>query len=166
MSKGAKIYVMKADDGRLKLGISVNPEARAKQIGVPVSIIHQTDVIEHARQIEKLAHRVLALHGTHLRGEWFEATLQDAIRAIEVATRQAENQELALGGTLKGGNSDPEGSTRPQINIRVGDDVLAAIDDIRSMMRPIPTVADVIRMSILNYRDALKRKIEAQERRG
>lgn len=55
---------------------------------------------------------------------------------------------------------------RRQINVRLDDDVLAAIEDIRAMSRPIPSMSEVIRVAILKERDALKRKIEAQERRG
>ncbi|MBF4328686.1 hypothetical protein EAY16_25770, partial [Vibrio anguillarum] len=84
--------------GLLKLGHSCNPEKRAKQIG-RVVIAHLTDVVEQAERIERLAHRVLALHGKHVRGEWFEATIEDAILAIEIATKQVE-QELPLGGDL------------------------------------------------------------------
>ena len=64
-------------------------------------MVHTTAVMEHAERIERLAHRVLALHGKHLRGEWFEADIADAIRAIEVAVRQAEGSELPLGGKLR-----------------------------------------------------------------
>jgi hypothetical protein len=91
---------MKAEDGSLKLGHSVAPAKRAKQLDRPVEIVHQTDVVEQAERIERLAHRILALHGRQIKGEWYEATLEDAIIAIEIATRQAENQELALGGKL------------------------------------------------------------------
>lgn len=100
MKTNARIYVMRAEDGSLKLGHSKNPEERAKWIGRAVEIVHQTDVIEHVERIERLAHRVLALHGKHIRGEWFEAKLEDALLAIEIATRQAENAELPLGKSV------------------------------------------------------------------
>lgn len=100
MKTNAHIYVMKAEDGTLKLGHSVAPTRRAKELDRPVEIVHQTDVVEQAERIERLAHRILALHGRQIKGEWYEATLEDAIVAIEIATRQAENQELALGGKL------------------------------------------------------------------
>lgn len=57
------------------------------------------------------------------------------------------------------------GMNRKQINVRLDDDVLAAIDDIRAMSRPIPSSSEVIRAAILKYRDALRQKIDAQERR-
>lgn len=95
---------MQASNGTIKLGHSKSPERRAKELGVPVTIVHQTDVIEFAEKIERLAHRVLALHGKHLRGEWFEASLQDAVQAIEIATQQAEGEQLPLGISLLNNN--------------------------------------------------------------
>lgn len=101
MKTNARIYVMRAADGTIKLGHSKDPETRAKQVGRPVEIVHQTDVIEHVERIERIAHRVLALHGRHIRGEWFEATVADAVSAIEAAVKQAEGAELPLTGHLK-----------------------------------------------------------------
>lgn len=118
MKTNAHIYVMRANDGTLKLGHSRNPESRAKQIGRPVEVVHQTDVIEQVERIERLAHRVLALHGRHIKGEWFEATLEQAILAIEVATKQAEGQEFALGAVL--GRPDlPARREAPVISLRI-----------------------------------------------
>ena len=94
----AKVYVMRDASGMVKLGVSANPERRSKQFGRPVDLVHETDVLVEAGKIEHLAHRILALHGKHVRGEWFEAEIGAAIRAIELAIRQAEGQELALGG--------------------------------------------------------------------
>ena len=70
MRTNARIYVMRADDGTLKLGHSKDPERRRKEIRRAVEIVHITDVIQHVERIERLAHRVLALHGKHLRGEF------------------------------------------------------------------------------------------------
>jgi hypothetical protein len=54
-------------------------------------------------------------------------------------------------------------STRKQINVRLDEEVLTAIEDIRSVMRPIPTVSEVIRIAILNERDRLKKKAGAKK---
>lgn len=148
MRTNARIYVMRAPDGALKLGHSVNPERRAKQLGNP-DLVHQTDVIEQAERIERLAHRVLALHGKHLRDEWFEASLEDAMKAIDIATRQAENKELALGGKLKIGRPPKdEGAKYARINIRAPQWLMDAIRRIQeeefARNRP-KDAADVIR---------------------
>ena len=54
---------------------------------------------------------------------------------------------------------------RQQINLLIDDEIEQAIDDIRSMRRPIPTVSEAVRQAILNERDALRRKTQAQEKR-
>ena len=153
MKTNAKIYVMRAADGTIKLGHSRNPLERAKQVGRPVEVVHMTDVLEQVEKIERLAHRVLALHGRHIRGEWFEATLADALTAIEIAMRQAENTELALGGRL--------GIARPQtrlVVLRLDDVTIRAIDDIRAMSRPIPTISDVIRDAVMRDLQRIRRE--------
>jgi hypothetical protein len=53
---------------------------------------------------------------------------------------------------------------RQQINLLVDDEVLQAIDDIRAMRRPVPTVSEAVRAAILAERDALRRKTEKDRR--
>ena len=53
---------------------------------------------------------------------------------------------------------------RKQINARVSDDVLEALDDIRAMLRPIPSMSEMLRIAILNERDRLRRKTDAQKK--
>lgn len=103
MRTNAKVYLMQAKDGTLKLGHSRCPEKRAREIWCQPELVFQTDVLKCAERIERLAHRVLVLHGKHLKGEWFAATIEDGINAIEIAVRQAENEELPLGGSLTAG---------------------------------------------------------------
>lgn len=102
----ACIYVLQDITGRIKLGISKHPIRRSRNFGPGVELVATTDMFDEAPVVEKLAHRVLALHGKHLRGEWFLATVDDALKAIEIARRQAARIELPLGGQLKGGTSD------------------------------------------------------------
>ena len=52
-----------------------------------------------------------------------------------------------------------------QINVVIDPEIKQAIDDIRAWTRPVPTISTTIREAILEKRDALKRKTEAQERR-
>jgi hypothetical protein len=144
MKTNAKIYVMQAEDGTIKLGHSVDPDRRATQLGRHVEVVHATDVIEHVERIERLAHRVLALHGRHIRGEWFEATITDAILAIEIATRQAEQQELMLGGTL--GNRLPQHLEPDKFfQMRVNGEFNQSLDRLRKKEDDLPTRAEMIR---------------------
>jgi hypothetical protein len=51
---------------------------------------------------------------------------------------------------------------RKQINARVDADVLAAIEDIRAMSRPIPSLSEVVRVAILERRDRVRRQLEKE----
>lgn len=156
MKTNAKIYVMRAEDGTLKLGHSVDPERRAKQVGRAVEVVHETDVLEQVERIERLAHRVLALHGRHIRGEWFEASLDEAVRAIEIATRQAEQQELVLGGDLRRINSVSHSgraeagswASPPTLSVRMDVEHLQMIDDLRRLESDLPTRTEMARRCI------------------
>jgi hypothetical protein len=56
-------------------------------------------------------------------------------------------------------------SERKQINFRADDEVLQAVEDIRKMVSPIPPVSEVIRQAVLDYREKIARKVEAQKGR-
>lgn len=159
MKTNARIYIMVDNEGRIKLGHSVNPTARSKQMPRPVTLVHETDVIEQAERVERLAHRILALHGTHLRGEWFEASIDDALHAIEIAVKQAECEELALGGRLDG-RADIETSAQkyPLFNFRADPETLEALDRLRRDEPDIPTRSEMARRIIKRACDRADRK--------
>ena len=159
MKTNARIYIMVDNEGRIKLGHSVNPMARSKQMPRPVTLVHETDVIEQAERVERLAHRILALHGTHLRGEWFEASLEDALQAIEIAIRQAEQEELALGGWMNG-KADIKTSTPEYhiLNFRADPETLESLDKLRRDEPDIPTRSEMARRIIKRACDKADRK--------
>lgn len=96
MKGSGKVYVMEGEDGLVKVGYSCQVDARARQIGNVVSIAYVTKEKQEAERIERSAHRLLRLAGKRVRGEWFSATVAEAIDAIERAERIAEGLELAL----------------------------------------------------------------------
>lgn len=159
MRTNAKIYVMRDGNGLLKLGMSADPHRRAREIGKGISVVHETDSFDRAEEIERLAHKVLALHGKHIRGEWFEAELDGAIEAIAIAVRQAEELELPLGGRLRRSTSRRDVAIRGQISVRdENGEMEALIDDLRRWAGyPTPSKADVIR-------DALREKHARQSK--
>lgn len=53
---------------------------------------------------------------------------------------------------------------REQINIRLDAELRAAIEDMRAMVRPIPTITDIVREAIIERRDRIKRKRDAEAR--
>lgn len=138
MRTNAKVYVLKAPDGTIKLGHAKNVERRKNEIGRHLDIVHQTDVLEQAERIERLAHRILALHGKHLKGEWFEATLEDAILAIEIATRQAEGEELNLGGQIIYSAKRPA-TKKIMLTIKLPPDLIRSVDECIDAMEFPPT---------------------------
>ena len=158
-------------EGRIKLGHSVNPTARSKQMPRPVTLVHETDVIEQAERVERLAHRILALHGTHLRGEWFEASIDDALHAIELAVRQAEHEELALGGRLNG-KEDLETSTskyQQLLSIRTGNErgqaFLGALRSIIDADPQKPNQTDVIMRLVFDEAERVSKRTSDRKAR-
>jgi Arc/MetJ-type ribon-helix-helix transcriptional regulator len=53
---------------------------------------------------------------------------------------------------------------RKQINVRLDADTLAAIDDIRAMSRPFPSVSEVVRVAILERRERVRKQLEKEGR--
>lgn len=97
MRRNAHLYVMRNEHGHLKLGHSVNPLQRSRSLGSP-QIVFCSGIIDEVERVEKLAHRLLVLSGKHLKGEWFEASLEDAMHAIEVGV--CDLPYPTAGGTL------------------------------------------------------------------
>ena len=93
MKTHAHIYVLQAPNGIIKLGHAKNVETRVK--GLPshqrrsVSIAHVTPKIDAAERVERMANKLLALDRKRLRrnGEWFVASVSDAVASIEWAVR-------------------------------------------------------------------------------
>lgn len=149
MKKNANVYVM-TDGTSLKVGHSIAPQARAKQLG-SIDILHLTDIIVEAEAVERTAHRLLKMSGKHLHGEWFSASLEEAVEAIERARRIVDGLELPL---------DKVPPTRqPQINIRVSAETMDKIDRLRriSPIRPIPSASEIVRLAIDEYVKKLER---------
>jgi hypothetical protein len=95
----ANVYVIGLPDGPVKIGITTrNPKKRLKVARVQIDI-ENVDALwtqPHAEAflVEKFSHMYLA--ASHIRGEWFEATLKQAREAIEksidmLATRPRYN---------------------------------------------------------------------------
>lgn len=158
MKTNAKIYVMRADDGTLKLGHSIDPARRSKNVGRSVEVVYETDVVEQAERIERLAHKVLALHGKHLHGEWFEATLGAAILSIDIAIRQAERQEFAMGGRLN--HSIPPAVFVRRFEMRSNKEFVDAVAIIqKASVGPRSHLAsDVVRQAVLEEAERVSQK--------
>lgn len=159
MRRNARIYVMEAANGDLKVGVSNNPVRRRKEIG-PVKIVHMTDVKAHAEQIERTAHRLLALSRRHIRDEWFKAALGEAIDAIERAERIVDGLELPLDRPM------PKAQYKLVIDFEDSNalaEFWRTIDDIRTAARPVKTIKQAIRDAIIN--EARRLRNDARSRK-
>ena len=82
------VYVMQVEPGVIKVGRSDDPQRRAHQLTrvwgqrVAVAFKLQSD---NAPAVEQAAHRILATY--RIEGEWFSATAQEGILAVETAAR-------------------------------------------------------------------------------
>lgn len=140
---------MQAEDGTIKLGHSKDPDKRSREVGKPVEVAHVTEVLGQAERIERLAHRVLALQAEHVGGEWFLATLEEAVEAIAVATRQADSQELELGGVLKHHTREQPG--RRPILVKLPPSLVEAVDGYCAQQAARPTRTAVIEAAIAKF---------------
>lgn len=88
------IYAIQSEAGPIKIGVSKSPSGRAKQIArqqpYGVRLIHsRSPGGQDAFAVEAAAHTLL--EAKRHRGEWFDATLEEAIDAIEMAVKMVES---------------------------------------------------------------------------
>lgn len=126
ISKCGHVYVMRGADGLVKVGYSNKPERRARQVGNVVEIAHTSAFKDDAERIERGAHRLLRLAGRHVRAEWFNATVAEAIDAIEMAERIAGGLELAIDRRPR------KPQRRPDVTIRLP---LEVFEELRELAR-------------------------------
>jgi hypothetical protein len=85
--QGNFIYIVQADNGMVKIGISTNPSARLAQLrtasAVPLAIAYVGALRCNGYAIEAEAHRTLADY--RLEGEWFNCPVGMAVAAIGAA---------------------------------------------------------------------------------
>jgi len=97
MTEPQSLYVMKASNGRVKIGRSKQVAARAVQLrserNTRVSVVYSTEPIVDAKPAELIAVRLLRLTGTRVSGEWFSVGTDVAIAAVQRALRIHEGIE-------------------------------------------------------------------------
>jgi hypothetical protein len=86
-SLGSALYFMHSKHG-VKVGISDDPESRLRQIqtGHPSKVELRKAIWffskSDAAAVEKMAHQVFRLRGTHTSGEWFDIKLNEAFGSV------------------------------------------------------------------------------------
>lgn len=147
MKKNAHVYVISSSVGNVKIGMSIDPEGRRDALqantGVALRLVSQTKRLDHAQLVERTAHKLLA--SKRMFGEWFDVTPDEAIAAVQNAI------DLVDSGAAV---SHP----RLQLNVRIDADLHQAIEEVRKLSSPIPTVTEVIRRAVLELRDRQRQK--------
>lgn len=86
-----KVYVIRSDVGPVKIGVSNDPDRRARALGASaphvVSLVHSSEH-KSAFSVERLAHDLLA--SKRLNGEWFDVSVERAVWAIARAIEQVD----------------------------------------------------------------------------
>lgn len=87
-----QVYIARDSDGLVKVGFSKRPSIR--MFDLRAELQYATDTFPNALRIEKLAHKLLSVSAKRIASsEWFEATLEEAIEAVERAIRIADGSE-------------------------------------------------------------------------
>ena len=92
------IYVIGSDQPPYKVGISVNPQKRLRELqtGHPerLRVLHEQETeYDRTRLLERVIHRHLKHH--RCEGEWFQMDLEDLILQVKFAIiRYAEEPNL------------------------------------------------------------------------
>lgn len=136
MRQNAQVYILQAEDGTIKVGHSVNPEKRMHQLGRSgLKVVHASGMIVDAEKVERAAHKLLKLAGKHVRGEWFSASIQEALDAIDVAQRIADGLDVLPGRDTF-------------LQMRIADEIVAKLDDLRRVEADLPSRSEMIRRLI------------------
>ena len=89
------VYVIGSDNGPQKIGIALDPEARAYNLRLaypmPVTVQGSFELASQAsaRRVERIAHRTL--RERRMAGEWFDVLPADAIQAVQTAIHAAQD---------------------------------------------------------------------------
>lgn len=79
------IYVMGAENGRIKIGISKNVEERARVIGLEKEVgilnVYKTKLCSNPYAIERLCHE--HFNDKRIVGEWFDISFDDAVSVVK-----------------------------------------------------------------------------------
>lgn len=92
------LYAMQfSGNDLIKVGISTNVYSRVGSVKSmaletfavdgDVSVLHYTEPVTNHWEAEKIAHEILFSSGYHFLGEWFDASPQDAMQAINLAAQ-------------------------------------------------------------------------------
>ncbi len=138
MRQNAKVYVFEASDGTVKVGHSRAPERRVTQVSrEKLRLAYVSELLVEAERVERLAHRLLAMAGKRLRGEWFSVSAHEAIEAIDRSLRICEGLEPA-----------PVVGPSSFLSVNLSDQEAAALDRLRKSEPDLPSRSEMVRRLI------------------
>jgi len=138
MKCNAPIYILSDGDGVIKIGHSRDPVRRRKMLGrEDCEIVHVTKAYHEVERVERAAHKILRPH--RVRGEWFRVTPKEALEAVA----QAELE--VCGGVQEDNVVVLDNKPFP---VRLNDEDLRMLDDVRRVEPDIPTRPEMIRRLI------------------
>jgi len=88
-----KVYAIASDRGFVKIGRSNDPDGRCAALrnqnpSDNLRLAHVAECPSFAPNVEKIAHQLL--DAVRVKGEWFSATINEAIEAIQMAIEIVE----------------------------------------------------------------------------
>lgn len=89
-----RLYIIKSEEGPVKIGISIDPEGRIKKLsatsGRAIMSVFISPAVPDSDKLEDAMHR--HFHASRSVGEWFDIDFQDAVRAAHhLGARQFPN---------------------------------------------------------------------------
>ena len=153
MRKHAAVYVLDLGEGAVKIGHSIHPQKRRKELGLAhCEFGYISKVYEEAERVERAAHEIL--QGEKIYGETFRVSVARACEAIAAA------EQLIYGGLQPDNYSPPEQERpRQQIAFSVTDADLKIVEALRrSWPGGIPSASDVWRQGLRELYEQRQKK--------
>jgi hypothetical protein len=130
MKKSRSIYVVQSGPGPVKVGIAGRVAQRLSQLRVsspvPLHLFFCAETDDDVASLEKRTHRIL--RDSHMSGEWFNVTAQEAAHAVVQA---AGDLGFLLREPMPEQNRKSRGRPRVDavlVGVRIPPDMLAALD--------------------------------------
>lgn len=146
------VYVAADQDGRHKIGVTNNPQARRQQLsrdlgGTAVDMVRIEPHRDDAFDVERRAHATLAAH--HEGGEWFQVDQATAINALEAALRETSAPVTRNDGRKLSNGGRPRFLSEPRMaSFTCDGEMREAIEEWRRKQSPIPGKSEAMRRLI------------------
>lgn len=153
-----RVYVLAARDGTIKVGMSIDPDARVVSLSPkrgPLKVVHATEICERATFIERTAHRFLEIAGKRVEGEreWFTATEEEGVAAVRRAMLVAQGLEPPPPRRPK-----PPRKHQYSVLVAMTEEEYVLLDDLRCLESDLPRRSEMVRRLIRNAAEVITEK--------